>query len=42
MPLESYAQAAYMKHKHPEIYKRWVKKYGKEPRNKVLHVKDKK
>ena len=28
MPFKSYAQEAYLKHNHPEIYKRWIKKYG--------------
>ena len=41
MPFQSYAQAAYLKHKEPEIYKRWVKKHGKEPVNKVKYKKKK-
>jgi hypothetical protein len=32
MPFESYAQAAYLKRNEPEVYKRWVKKYG-EPKD---------
>jgi hypothetical protein len=29
MPFKSKKQAAYLKHKKPKIYKKWVKKYGK-------------
>lgn len=28
MPFKSHAQEAYMKHNHPEVYEKWVKKYG--------------
>lgn len=28
MPFKSHEQEAYLKHNHPDIYKRWVKKYG--------------
>ena len=38
MPFQSYAQAAYLKHRRPDIYSRWAKEYGKEPVHKVLHV----
>lgn len=38
MPFESYAQAAYLKHKKPKIYKRWKKKYGM-PKGVPMHVK---
>jgi len=41
MPFQSYAQAAYLKHNHPNIYAKWVKEHGKEPIHKTLHVKEK-
>jgi len=28
MPFKSLAQKAYLKHNDPEVYRRWVKKYG--------------
>lgn len=28
MPFKSYEQMAYLKHNEPEVYERWVKKYG--------------
>ena len=28
MPFTSYEQESYLKHNHPEIYKRWLEKYG--------------
>lgn len=33
MPFESYAQIAWLKHNKPDIYKKWKKKYGEEPKN---------
>ena len=41
MPFQSYAQISYLKHNHPQLYKRWVKKYGPEPKQHVLHKGDK-
>ena len=40
MPFKSFAQEAYLKHKHPEIYKQWVSKYGNYE-GKKLYVKKK-
>lgn len=28
MPFKSYAQASYLKHNNPDVYNRWVEKYG--------------
>lgn len=30
MPFRSYKQMAFLKHTHPELYKKWVHKYGKQ------------
>jgi hypothetical protein len=29
MAFKSHAQAAYLKHKEPSVYDRWIRKYGK-------------
>lgn len=44
MPFSSYKQQAYMFMKHPEIAKRWVKKYGtkKKPKGNKLTMMAKK
>lgn len=42
MPFKSYAQMSFLKHRHPEIYKRWKEKYGEPedvPRKIGLHRK---
>jgi hypothetical protein len=41
MPFKSTAQEKYLFSKHPEIAKRWAKKYGV-PKNLPKHVKGKK
>jgi hypothetical protein len=28
VPFTSFAQEAFLKHNHPEIYRRWLKAYG--------------
>lgn len=33
MPFQSYLQEAFLKHRHPEIYKRWKDEAGTKPVN---------
>lgn len=37
MPFKSFAHESYMKHNEPEIYEKWIKKYG-HYKGKKLHV----
>lgn len=39
MPFSSYAQMAYLKHNHPNIYARWVREHGEKVRPKPGHSK---
>lgn len=35
MPFKSAAQRAWLKHNRPDIYKKWVRKYGKKIKGKT-------
>jgi len=32
MPFKSYKQKSWMKHHLPDVYDKWIKKYGKRPK----------
>jgi hypothetical protein len=31
MPFRSYKQEAFLKHNHPDIYRKWLKEHGSKP-----------